>query len=116
MSDQPLPASGTDVCASADVIDGKARVVGLRGTPGVEVIVVREGKRVFGYLNECRHMAVALNLLDDFGVRTARYHLLCDHHSATFRFSDGYCVAGPCEGESLTAIALTQRGERIVIA
>jgi nitrite reductase/ring-hydroxylating ferredoxin subunit len=115
MSDQQWPPSGTDLCASADVIDGKARVIGVPGTRGVEVIVVREGERVFGYLNECRHMAVALNLLDDFGVQTARYHLLCDHHSATFRFSDGYCVAGPCEGESLTAIALALRGERIVI-
>jgi len=116
MSDQQQPASGTDLCASADVIDGKARVLRLPGARDAEIIVVREGARVCGYLNECRHMAVALNLLDDFGVQTARYHLLCDHHSATFRFSDGYCVAGPCEGESLTAIALTQRGDRIVIA
>jgi nitrite reductase/ring-hydroxylating ferredoxin subunit len=78
--------------------------------------VVREGDRVFGYINECAHMAVPLNLLDDFRVETNAYRILCDHHYATFRFRDGYCLEGPCQGESLTAIPLVVRGGRVVIA
>jgi nitrite reductase/ring-hydroxylating ferredoxin subunit len=109
------PPPGTDVCASADVIDGKSRVVNF-GRDRPEVIVVREGARVFGYINECAHMAVALNLLDDYGVETSHHRMRCDHHSAAFRFADGYCVEGPCEGESLVAVPLVQRGDRIVIA
>jgi nitrite reductase/ring-hydroxylating ferredoxin subunit len=116
MTDGRIPPAGTDVCASDAVLDGKARVVAFRGSPGVEVIVVREGDTVYGYVNECRHMAVPLNLLDDVGVETAKHHMLCDHHYATFRFSDGYCVAGPCEGESLASVPLAQRDGRIVIA
>jgi nitrite reductase/ring-hydroxylating ferredoxin subunit len=110
----PLP--NTDVCAASDVIDGKAKVVPLRtdGTP-VEVIVVREGDGVYGYVNECKHMAVPLNLLDDFGVQTSKHRMHCDHHYATFRFNDGYCIEGPCEGESLTPVPLVVRGGRVVV-
>ena len=116
-SERRPPPPGTDVCAAADVVDGKAKVVPIgRGWPGVELIVVREGTVVCAYINECAHMAVPLNLLDDFGVATTRHQMHCDHHYATFRFSDGYCVAGPCEGDSLTAVPLATRAGRIVIA
>jgi len=117
VSERGLPAAGTDVCAATDVADGKSRVVRLgNGAAAVEVIVVRSGERVFGYINECRHMSVPLNLLDDFAVETAHHHMLCDHHYATYRFSDGYCVEGPCQGESLAAVAVAVRAGRIVIA
>jgi nitrite reductase/ring-hydroxylating ferredoxin subunit len=114
------PPPGTDVCALADVADGKSRVVpfgtGRSGFDRFELIVVREGIRVYGYVNACAHMAVPLNLLDDFAVETNAYRILCDHHYARFRFSDGYCLEGPCQGESLTAVPLTVRGSRIVVA
>jgi nitrite reductase/ring-hydroxylating ferredoxin subunit len=115
-SERTPPPPGTDVCALKDVADGKSRVVpfGARW-PGVEVIVVREGERVYGYINECAHMAVPLNLLDDFAVETNKYRILCDHHYAAFRFSDGYCLEGPCQGESLTAVPLAVRAGRVVI-
>ena len=113
-SERKPPPPGTDVCALADVVEGKSRVVPFgRGWPGVEVIVVREGDRVYGYINECAHMAVPLNLLDDFGVATNAHRMLCDHHYATF--SDGYCLEGPCQGESLTAVPLAVRAGRVVI-
>lgn len=105
------------MCAAGDVADGASRVVPF-GEPGksFELIVVRAGNAVFGYVNECKHMGVGLNLLDDFAVETNDEHMLCQYHYATYRFRDGYCVAGPCEGASLTAVPLTVRGDRIVIA
>jgi nitrite reductase/ring-hydroxylating ferredoxin subunit len=116
-SDARPPQPGTDVCALADVADGGARVVAFKtGWFPFEVIVVRTGDAVFGYVNECKHMPVPLNLLDDHAVETVKHHMLCDHHCATFRFSDGYCVEGPCQGESLTAVPLAIRAGRIVIA
>ena len=113
MSSEPAPPPGTDVCALADVADGKAHVVRLRQ---FELIVVREGNAVFGYENECKHLGVGLNLLDDKEVETKDHHMLCEFHWATYRFSDGYCVAGPCQGESLNAVPLAVRAGRVVIA
>ena len=116
-SERRPPPPGTDVCALADVADGKSRVVPFgRDWSGFELIVVRAGGAVFGYVNECAHMAVPLNLLDDFRVETDAQRILCDHHYARFRFSDGYCLEGPCQGESLTAVPLAVRAGRIVIA
>lgn len=116
-SDRTPPAAGTDLCAVADVRDGKSRIVAFgSGWSGVEIIVVREGERVFGYINECAHMAVPLNLLDDYGVETVAHRMVCDHHRAAFRFADGICVEGPCEGEALTPVPLAVRAGRIVIA
>lgn len=113
MSSELAPPAGTDVCALADVADGKAHVVRL---PQFELIVAREGDEVYGYENECKHLGVGLNLLDDDEVETKDHHMLCEFHWATYRFSDGYCVAGPCQGESLNAVPLAVRGARVVIA
>ncbi len=116
-NERKLPPPGSDVCALSDVADGKSRVVPFgRVWDGLEVIVVREGSRVSGYINECAHMSVPLNLLDDFRTETSAYRILCDHHYAAFRFSDGYCLEGPCQGESLIAVPLAVRGARVVIA
>jgi nitrite reductase/ring-hydroxylating ferredoxin subunit len=106
------PAPGADVCACADVADGASRVVAFGN---FELIVVRTGADVFGYVNECKHMGVGLNLLDDHAVETNDHHMVCQYHYAAYRFNDGYCTAGPCEGASLTAIPLAVRGDRIVI-
>jgi nitrite reductase/ring-hydroxylating ferredoxin subunit len=111
------PAIGTDVCGLAEVADGKSRVVVFgKDWHAFELIVVRTGECVWGYVNECKHMPLPLNLLDDHAVETVKHHFLCDHHCASFRFSDGYCVEGPCEGQSLDSVPLAIRGGRIVIA
>jgi len=33
-------------------------------------------------------------------------HFQCSTHGARFRIADGYCVAGPCRGERLSAVAV----------
>jgi nitrite reductase/ring-hydroxylating ferredoxin subunit len=101
----------------ADVADGKSRVVpfGFAG-PGAELIVVRKGDDVYGYVNECRHMGISMNLLDDFAVLTNNYHIQCEYHYATYRFEDGFCVGGPCQGKSLHSVPLAVRAGRVVVA
>jgi nitrite reductase/ring-hydroxylating ferredoxin subunit len=32
--------------------------------------------------------------------------MMCAHHSALFRFEDGHCIEGPCEGARLTAVGI----------
>jgi nitrite reductase/ring-hydroxylating ferredoxin subunit len=116
-SERLPPPPGTVVCALADVADGGSRVVPLASAgPDFELIVVRTGDAVFGYINECAHLCVGLNLLDDFAVETKDHHILCQYHYATYRFEDGYCTAGPVQGESLTAVPLAVRSGRVVVA
>jgi nitrite reductase/ring-hydroxylating ferredoxin subunit len=108
------PPAGSVVCALAEVADGNSRVVTF--ADGFELIVVRTGDAVFGYVNECKHLQVGLNLLDDHACETNAGTILCQYHYATYRFEDGYCIAGPAQGDSLTAVPLTVRAGSIVIA
>ncbi|WP_407175765.1 Rieske (2Fe-2S) protein [Bradyrhizobium sp. STM 3562] len=71
------------------------------------IVVVRWGRRVFGYLNKCPHNQVHLDwehgqFLDPTGTR-----LMCGKHGSTFELSTGRCVDGPCKGHELTPVALT---------
>ncbi|MFH0301771.1 Rieske 2Fe-2S domain-containing protein [Bradyrhizobium sp. 31Argb] len=71
------------------------------------IVVVRWGKRVFGYLNKCPHNSVNLDwernqFFDPRGIR-----LMCGKHGSTFELSTGRCVDGPCKGSRLTPVALT---------
>ncbi|MBP0111683.1 Rieske (2Fe-2S) protein [Bradyrhizobium vignae] len=70
------------------------------------IIVVRWGKKVLGYVNKCPHNGVNLDwernvFLDPYGIR-----LMCGKHGSTFELGTGRCVEGPCQGRTLTPIAL----------
>jgi len=41
-------------------------------------------------------------------------HLVCSTHGAVFRPEDGYCLAGPCAGESLEPVPVEVREGRVV--
>ena len=113
--DVPVLTPGTRLCAVDDVAAGAPRVVALgRGWPILEVIVVRRDAAFVAYVNRCAHMPVPLNMLDR--VFVAGGMLVCDHHYASFRISDGYCTEGPCMGESLISVALQIRDGAIFIA
>ena len=38
-------------------------------------------------------------------------NLVCAAHGASFRRADGLCVAGPCRGESLQAVAVVEQAD-----
>lgn len=86
-----------------------------RGFP-VDALVVRDGARLRAYVNICKHIAIPLDagtgdFLDEEG------HLVCLTHGALYRISDGLCVAGPCEGESLDEVLVEEdaRGVHLVL-
>ena len=42
--------------------------------------------------------------------------LVCAAHGATFETDAGLCVAGPCRGQSLRAVAVTVIGDSVFLA
>lgn len=90
-----------------DLPDGDARGFAVPGFRH-KVIVVRKGESVFAYLDACPHyspgtpMAWKANAyLDGEGK-----HIACHSHGALFDIETGECLAGPCLGKSLQAVAL----------
>lgn len=101
------------VCRVDELEPGRAMVVALGrdryGLPLQGLVVLDESKTPRAYLNVCKHLPIPLDggtgdFFDD-----DRRHLFCGTHGALYRLSDGRCVAGPCEGESLDPIELEVR-------
>ena len=100
------------VCSMSDIPSQRARGFELmKVEDGVEkpfnLIVVRWGRQVFGYVNLCPHDGVKLDwernqFLDPNGIR-----LMCGKHGALFELGTGVCIEGPCKGRSLIPVALS---------
>lgn len=102
-------------CALGDIPEDGGRETVLEGRNGqVPVVLLREGGEVYGYVNVCPHQGRMLNFAPDrFMVREGA--VMCSHHGATFRVSDGACLGGPCRGAPLRPVkALVQDGDVLI--
>ena len=73
--------------------------------PGVfRYLLVRSGADVKAYVNRCAHFGVPLAARQDLLIYQPHVRLTCNVHYAHYRWSDGLCTGGDCEGESLLAI------------
>ena len=57
-------------------------------------------------VNSCPHTGGPLDWVEDQFLDLDRRHILCATHGALFRIEDGHCLAGPCKGKGLTAVAI----------
>lgn len=99
------------------IADGKARNFVLEiGDAHFHGFVVREGDKVYGYVDRCPHAGMPLaEDLDDYLTPGGDY-ISCGWHGALFRISDGYCIGGPCAGRSLTPWPIRVEDGKIVTA
>lgn len=104
------------LCALDDIEDGGALGfddVGGDHHPGI--FVVREGSRVFGYVNDCPHWNITLDYVPGRFMNRDKQMIQCANHGARFRIEDGLCVFGPCHGERLTPVAVSVENGRVVL-
>ncbi len=81
-----------------------------------QVLLVRQGDRVYGYVNNCPHYDKApLGWKKDEFLSGDRQHIMCASHGALFRVNDGECVLGPCLGQALTPLKLRLEGEALML-
>lgn len=79
------------------------------------IIVVRWGKQVFGYLNECPHDKVNLDWERNQFLDPNGFRIMCGKHGSLFEIGTGTCLDGPCKGESLTPVALALLDDDICV-
>jgi nitrite reductase/ring-hydroxylating ferredoxin subunit len=111
------PRPGRHVlCRLDEIEDGEGRGFTLgEGPEALEIVVVREDARVYGYVNSCPHTGTPLEWLPDQFMSEDGGHILCHTHGALFRIEDGYCVAGPCAGDALRPVAVTREGADLIV-
>ena len=114
MSD--VPCAGDRICRLEDIGDPGSRgmTVNLAGQLQ-DIFIVRQGERVYGYLNRCPHTGAPLDWMPDRFLDLDEKHIQCAMHAALFRIEDGYCVSGPCAGASLTPLAAETRAGELFI-
>lgn len=102
------------LCRLEDIPDGEGRSFDVDG--GDEgIFVVRRADRAYGYVNSCPHTDAPLDWVENQFMSLDKSHILCATHAAEFRIEDGYCVLGPCRGQSLAPVALSVRDGEVVL-
>ena len=79
------------------------------------LILHRDGDRVRAWLNICPHAGRRLDWAPGQFLKSREGHLVCAVHGATFELSGGVCVAGPCRGEALRAVAVAVRDGDVIL-
>ncbi len=106
----PAKTRGDDarLCALADIPDGGSAGIEADGL-GRSYLALRRGASVFVYVNRCPHIGAPLDFRPGQFLNLEKTHILCSLHWALFNIEDGLCVAGPCAGDRLQAVATEVR-------
>ena len=106
----PIAAAGpaAALCRLDALADGAAIAVDAVAQAGgepLDLILLRYAGEVHAFLNVCPHAGRRLDYAPGKFL-LQRGQLICAAHGATFDAADGRCVAGPCRGERLQAVAV----------
>lgn len=58
------------------------------------------------YVNQCPHLGIELNWMPGRFLDADNLFIQCSTHGALFKPGTGECIAGPCQGDALTALDL----------
>ena len=72
------------------------------------VLVLRWQGVVRAYHNRCPHWHVPMQYRKDRFMSGDGRHIVCFAHGALFRPEDGLCLQGPCQGEALQVIEVSE--------
>lgn len=115
----PGVTSGTEaspLIALSALADGvPAEVEATVDGSAESLIVLRRGGHVRAWLNICPHAGRRLDWAPGRFL-LSKGQLVCAAHGATFEPDAGLCVAGPCRGQSLRAVAVAVIGDGVFLA
>lgn len=118
----PLPATGTLLGQLDALPDGSATMGELPAEPGTSetpfrYLLLRSGAEVKAYVNRCAHFGVPLAARQDLLIFVPHTSITCNVHYARYRWSDGACAGGECDGVGLLPIPVVVDAQgRICIA
>lgn len=100
--------------ALAEIPDGGfAEVEAMLDGDAESILLHRDGDCVRAWLNVCPHAGRRLDWAPGQFLTSKDGLLVCAAHGASFELQRGECVAGPCRGQSLRAVAVERRGNDV---
>jgi|GEM_PF-323989 nitrite reductase/ring-hydroxylating ferredoxin subunit len=107
------PAPGTALCSVHGLPDGQVTLLDLETGGGptkpFRLLLLRSGTQVTAFVNRCAHFGVPLAARQEQLIFKPHASITCNVHYARYRWADGVCEWGECEGESLLPVPL-ERG------
>jgi nitrite reductase/ring-hydroxylating ferredoxin subunit len=73
-----------------------------------EGFVIRHEGRLYGYRNECRHIPMTLDWVENRFLSRDGCHIQCATHGALYRIDTGLCIDGPPSGERLRPLPVEE--------
>ena len=105
------------ICRLSDIDDPGARSFTIgQGDWPLRGFVVRVGAEAHAYVNSCPHARHPLNLGPNRFLTPGGELILCSSHGALFDKRTGFCVAGPCGGQSLARVPITIEAGFVMLA
>lgn len=109
--------TGRVICALDDLAEHPSRAFRVGEGPWpLSGLVVRKGNAVRAYLNRCPHAGHPLNIKPHDFLTPDRSMIVCCSHGALFDIDSGYCVDGPCAGQSLEPLPVEVAGGYVMLA
>ena len=109
------PSAGTRILAKGDLAEGQSRKFHHHcGGREIECFVVRHRGELRAFVNQCRHVAMTLDWVENQFFDEGGDYLLCPTHGALYEPDGGECVVGPPCGKSLFAVPLRERAGEIL--
>lgn len=71
--------------------------------------------RLYAYLNRCPHLGIELNWMPGRFMDADNCFIQCANHAALFIPETGQCIAGPCQGDTLTPLEVTEDGDNVLV-
>ncbi|MBL1320614.1 MAG: Rieske (2Fe-2S) protein [Methylophaga sp.] len=102
------------LCKQQEIIEGNPRDFSLELESGkFELFLVKHDGIIYAYKNQCPHLGIPLNWQPGEFLSLELTHIQCSTHGALFNLDNGYCILGPCAGESLTSLTVEQRDDEL---
>lgn len=95
---------------------GFAEIEAVVAGDAESLILFREGDAVRAWFNICPHAGRRLDWAPGQFLKSKDGLLVCAAHGASFELGDGECVAGPCRGQALRAVAVVVRDGVVFLA
>lgn len=83
--------------------------------PEITGFVFARNGAVKAYLNRCPHLGIELNWMPGRFMDSDKCFIQCATHGALFVPDDGQCIAGPCQGDSLSPLATRVKGDSVLV-
>jgi len=100
---EPMRVDARLVCSATDLAEGETRRVECASG---SMLLLRKYDKLHCYANRCPHRGTELDWAPGVFLDLTRELLICSTHGARFSPTSGYCVFGPCVGESLTRVPI----------